>query len=91
MTLGLSLPPVFFRRMLDDLLADASVTHLASIDRTHIGNEPEKLTRIEINLRTLLSHPKAHRFVFVRPETVIDMIAGAHRSAARGETKAAAM
>jgi hypothetical protein len=58
--------------MLDDLLAAESVPHLVSIDRTHVANDPSKLDRIEVNLRHMLSHPAAHRFVFVRPEEVVD-------------------
>jgi hypothetical protein len=87
MTMGLSLPPLFFRRMLDDLLADESVPHLVSIDRTHIGNDPEKLDRLEVNLNSLLSHPLAHRFVFARPEEVVD--SAADRDAAPLGTAAA--
>jgi hypothetical protein len=43
-----------------------------SIDRTHVANDPSKLHRIEVNLRHLLSHPAARRFVFLRPEEVVD-------------------
>jgi hypothetical protein len=90
MTLGLSLPPVVFRRMLDDLLAAEPATHLASIDRTHVGNDAQKLARIETNLRYLLSHPKARRFVFVRPEEALGPLAAGHE-AAPARPSAAAM
>ena len=90
MTLGLSLPPLFFRRMLDHLLANESVFHLASVDRTHIGNEPHKLERFEVNLRSMLSHPLAHRFVFARPEDVVDS-AAARDAESPGAATAAAM
>jgi hypothetical protein len=89
MTLGLSLPPLVFHRMLDDLLGAEPVAHLASIDRSHVGNDPQKLNRIEVNLRHMLSHPMAHRFVFVRPEEVVGSLA--HHGASPGKATVAAM
>jgi hypothetical protein len=84
MTLGFSLPPLLFRRMLDDLLA-AEPGYLASIDRSHVGNDADKLRRFEVNLEHLLSHPLAGRFVFAHAEE----IAGT-RAAASGLTGPAA-
>ena len=76
MTFGLSLPPLYFRRVLDGVLSDDSVAHLVSTDRSHIGSEPQKLDRIETNLGVLLAHPMAHRFAFARSSEVMDILAG---------------
>jgi hypothetical protein len=88
-TLGLALPPMLFRRTLADLLA-APASHLATIDRSHVGNEPEKLRRIEVNLRCLLSHPLAQRFAFVGPEQAVEISGGSEGSVPAGEAPASA-
>lgn len=73
MTCGTSLPGFIFRRMVEDVLARPA-PYLASIDRTHVGNDPEKLRRLDANLRHLLAHPLASRFVFVGPEELLDLL-----------------
>jgi hypothetical protein len=72
-TCATSLPDFLFRRAIDGVLARPT-PYLASIDRTHVGNDPEKLNRIERNLQYLLSHPLAPRFAFVGPEESIDLL-----------------
>jgi hypothetical protein len=71
-TAGLTLPGFVFRRLVDDLLT-APMPYLATIDRTHVGNHPAKLRRIERNLSYLVTHPRSSRFAFVGPEELVEM------------------
>jgi hypothetical protein len=86
-TLNLAIQETDFTFILDQLLEQEKTQYLAPVARTDAASTPLLRSRLHHNVDTFLSHSKADRFVFVKPNEVIRLLNSEQHAAVESETR----